>query len=100
MTQAGGCVCGNVRYEVEGEPAVKVYRAIPILLRVANIHSPGSLPLRRLPQDHRIDLQHQRYIPRDGFQSDSRHREDLHEGCQERKCNGESLLVSVAANWI
>jgi len=24
MTQAGGCICGNVRYEVEGEPAAKV----------------------------------------------------------------------------
>jgi hypothetical protein len=28
MAQAGGCVCGNVRYEVEGEPATKVYRVV------------------------------------------------------------------------
>lgn len=29
MAQAGGCICGNVRYTVEGEPVMKVGHPMP-----------------------------------------------------------------------
>lgn len=51
-------MCGNVRYSVEGEPAGKVIQlAISMSVSADPI---GTLPLRGLPKDHRLDLLYER----------------------------------------
>jgi hypothetical protein len=89
----GGCTCGKIRVEYDGEPAARVCTTIVALyVRTSTDPYLGTLPLRRLQEDERIRIQHQRHHSQLKLQNHLGHTQDMVEESRLRLRSQHLLL--------